>query len=74
MSIATVDEHKRKRVAGEYVAILDDKKRKRYAYIMLMKAGNRIYVLWEKIYSFIFSFDGFGLQTKDGYIIKCKDQ
>lgn len=29
---------------------------------------------WEWITAFIFTMDGFGVQTKDGYIIKCKDQ
>lgn len=31
-------------------------------------------LVWEYIFSFIFTSDGFGIQTKDGYIIKCKDQ
>ena len=34
----------------------------------------KVETIWERIISFIFSFDGFGIQTKDGYIIKCKDQ
>lgn len=29
---------------------------------------------WEAIIAFLFTSDGFGVQTKDGYIIKCKDQ
>ena len=29
---------------------------------------------WEYIVGYIFSSDSFAVQTKDGYIIKCKDQ
>lgn len=31
-------------------------------------------LIWERITAYFFSSDGFGIQTKDGYIIKCKDQ
>lgn len=29
---------------------------------------------WEYIVGYIFSSDSFAVQTKDGYIVKCKDQ
>ena len=35
---------------------------------------NTIKLIWEYIYSFIFTSDEFGIQTSDGYIIKLKDQ
>lgn len=31
-------------------------------------------IVWDWITAFLFTKDGFGIQTKDGYIIKCKDQ
>lgn len=36
--------------------------------------GGVLKLVWEWITAFIFTSDGFGIQTKDGYIIKCKDQ
>lgn len=29
---------------------------------------------WEWITAFIFTKDGYGIKTSDGYIVKCKDQ
>ncbi len=31
-------------------------------------------LLWELIIGFLFSKDGYSLQSKDGYVLKAKDQ
>lgn len=48
--------------------------RRIFASRVIVVIGGVARVVWELIVSFIFTRDGFGLQTRDGYIIKCKDQ
>ena len=32
------------------------------------------YLIWELIVGFIFTHDKFAIKTKDGFMVKCKDQ
>lgn len=36
--------------------------------------SGRLRILYEKIRGYIFTKDGYSLNTKDNFIIKCKDQ
>ncbi len=40
--------------------------------IAVVYMGGRL--LWEKIRGFLFSKDGYSMQSKDGYLLKTKDQ
>ena len=60
------------KVASEINIIVDNKVRStKFVYKI---QNNKPRLLWELIQSYIFTSDGYGIVTSDGYALKCNDQ
>lgn len=51
-----------------------DKAVLRDSYILMMKVGGVLRIVWQKVSGYIFTSDNAALKTEDGYMIKCSDQ
>ena len=71
MSLAINLDHRRRDTSAMSVK-LDG--RKRQIYILKVKIGDKVYVIWEKMNGWVFTEDGYAIMTADGYFIKCADQ